>query len=138
MESLKVRDYMHTHPVTFSPDASLSVALDTLLASKQTGGPVVDALGKVIGFISEQDMMHTLLNVGYHCQDTHSVRDCMRTDVLAASVNESIIDLAGRMVSGKPKLYPVVEGEKLVGLITRRDVLKAISAHLGACFKHPV
>ncbi len=138
MESLKVKDYMNTRPVTFSPEASLSIALDKLLSSKQSGGPVVDQNRKVVGFLSEQDMIHKLLKVGYFCQDTHLVSDCMHTDVLSVGSNTSVIDLADKMVTAKPKLYPVVDDGVLVGIITRRDVLQAISNHLGDCFKHPV
>ncbi len=43
------------------------------------------------------------------------------------------------MKIGKPKMYPVVDDkEKLVGVITRRDVLRAIGKTLNECFKHPV
>nr|WP_086940356.1 CBS domain-containing protein [Thaumasiovibrio occultus] len=138
MESLRVKDYMNVRPVTFSADASLSVALDKLLTSKQTGGPVVDESKKVIGFLSEQDMIHTLLKVGYYCQDTHLVGDSMRKDVLTVAPNDSILELAQQMVKEKPKLYPVVDEGILIGIITRREVLNAISTHLGACFKNPL
>ncbi|WP_087022964.1 CBS domain-containing protein [Thaumasiovibrio subtropicus] len=138
MESLKVRDYMNARPVTFSPEASLSEALDKLLASRQTGGPVVNESGRVVGFLSEQDMIHKLLKVGYFCQETNLVSDCMQSDVLSVQSHDSIIELADKMVTAKPKLYPVVDDGVLIGTITRRDVLRAISTHLGDCFKHPV
>lgn len=138
MESLKVRDYMNVRPVTFEPAMSLSQALDKLLSSKQIGGPVVDEMRKVVGFISEQDMIHKLLKVGYHCQDTHNVGECMRADVLTVSPDDSIIELADTMAGQKPKIYPVIENDRLVGVITRRDVLTAISNQIGECFKHPV
>ncbi|MGF1757293.1 CBS domain-containing protein [Photobacterium sagamiensis] len=140
MESLKVKDYMKLKPVTFDPKMSLSVALDKLLTAKQIGGPVVDEHKKVVGFLSEQDMIHRLLKVGYYCQDTDNVQDCMRSDVLTVSPEDSIIELAEIMSAQKPKIYPVVDPDngKLVGVITRRDVLTAISNQIGECFKHPV
>ncbi|GHA60468.1 CBS domain-containing protein [Photobacterium aphoticum] len=138
MESLKVKDYMNVRPVTFTSTMSLSQALDKLLSSKQIGGPVIDDLHHVVGFISEQDMIHKLLKVGYHCQDTHNVGECMRDDVLTVSPDDSIIELADTMAGQKPKIYPVVENHRLVGVITRRDVLTAISDQIGDCFKHPV
>ena len=138
MESLKVKDYMNARPVTFTENMSLSAALDKLLTAKQIGGPVVNELKQVVGFISEQDMIHKLLKVGYHCQDSHSVSDCMRTDVLTVSGNDTIIVLAETMTGQKPKIYPVVDDGRLVGVITRRDVLTAISNQIGACFKHPL
>ena len=42
------------------------------------------------------------------------------------------------MTADKPKIYPVVDGGKLVGIITRRNVLQAISESIGQCFQHPV
>ncbi|KXI22315.1 CBS domain-containing protein [Photobacterium sanguinicancri] len=138
MESLKVKDYMNMRPVTFDPSQSLSAALDKLLTAKQIGGPVVDANRQVVGFLSEQDMIQKLIKVGYHCQDTHTVGECMRADVLTVSPDSSIIELAETMSGQKPKIYPVVESGQLVGVITRRDVLTAISNQIGACFKHPV
>ncbi|MGF1876200.1 CBS domain-containing protein [Photobacterium frigidiphilum] len=138
MESLKVKDYMNSRPVTFDKHMSLSVALDKLLTAKQIGGPVIDEQKRVVGFLSEQDMIHKLLKVGYHCQDTHNVDDCMRPDVLTVSPEDSIIELAEVMSGQKPKIYPVVNNGLLVGVITRRDVLTAISTQIGECFKHPV
>ncbi|OZS44287.1 CBS domain-containing protein [Photobacterium sanguinicancri] len=138
MESLKVKDYMNMRPVTFDPSQSLSAALDKLLTAKQIGGPVVDANRQVVGFLSEQDMIQKLIKVGYHCQDTHTVGECMREDVLTVSPDSSIIELADIMSGQKPKIYPVVESGQLVGVITRRDVLTAISNQIGACFQHPV
>lgn len=138
MESLKVKDYMNSRPVTFDKHMSLSVALDKLLTAKQIGGPVIDEQKRVVGFLSEQDMIHKLLKVGYHCQDTDNVNDCMRPDVLTVSPEDSIIELAEVMSGQKPKIYPVVNNGLLVGVITRRDVLTAISTQIGECFKHPV
>lgn len=138
MESLKVKDYMNTRPVTFDPKMSLSQALGKLLLSKQIGGPVVDEQRKVVGFLSEQDMIHKLLKVGYHCQDTHNVQDCMHAEVLTVTPEDSIIELADVMTGQKPKIYPVVDNGRLVGIITRRDVLTAISNQIVDCFKHPV
>ncbi|AJR09253.1 CBS domain-containing protein [Photobacterium gaetbulicola] len=138
MESLKVKDYMNVRPVTFEPKMSLSKALDKLLSSKQIGGPVVNETHHVVGFLSEQDMIHKLLKVGYYCQDTHTVEECMRPDVLTVSPEDSIIELADIMAGQKPKIYPVVDNGRLVGVITRRDVLTAISNQIVDCFKHPV
>ncbi|OBU15211.1 hypothetical protein AYY19_05570 [Photobacterium aquimaris] len=138
MESLKVKDYMNVRPVTFTETMPLSGALDKLLTAKQIGGPVINEHKQVVGFISEQDMIHKLLKAGYHCQDSHTVRECMRTDVLTVSGEDTIIALAETMTGQKPKIYPVVDDGSLVGVITRRDVLTAISNQIGACFKHPL
>ncbi|MDW1924311.1 CBS domain-containing protein [Vibrio sp. 947] len=139
MHSLKVKDYMTLQAVTFTKDMSLSVALNKVMQSVTLGGPVIDENEKVVGFLSEQDLLDKLVKASYHCQDTHTVQECMHDDVLSVSPEMSVIELADMMKVGKPKMYPVVDGNgKLVGVITRRDVLRAIGMTLNECFKHPV
>mgnify|MGYP001432794992 FL=1 len=138
MEALKVKDFMDQRAVRFTPDMSLSAALDKVMTSGHLGGPVVNESGEVIGFLSEQDLLEKLVSVSYYCQDTHIVSDCMYKEVLSVSPEMGIIELAALMKVGKPKVYPVVEDNKLLGIITRRDVLKAIGQSLNDCFKRPV
>jgi CBS domain-containing protein len=138
MESMKVKDYMNPRAVTFKADMSLSVALERVIKSAHLGGPVINDEEEVIGFLSEQDLLEKLVKVSYFCQDTHIVGDCMYPDVLSVSPELPIIELAEMMKVGKPKAYPVVSNGKLLGIITRRDVLQAIGASIDACFKHPV
>ena len=138
MESLKVRDYMKLQAVTFTPEMSLSAALDKVMGSDYLGGPVVNENKEVIGFLSGQDLLDKLIKASYFSQDTHIVSDCMYPNVLTISPEMSIIELAEMMQVGKPKVYPVLENGKLVGIITRKDVLRAIAKNLNECFKHPV
>ena len=138
MESLKVRDYMKLQAVTFTPEMSLSAALDKVMGSDYLGGPVIDENKKVIGFLSGQDLLDKLIKVSYYCQDTHIVSDCMHPEVLSVTSETSIIELAEMMKVGRPKVYPVIDSGKLVGIITRRDVLRAIGKNIEDCFKHPV
>ncbi|MGY0616348.1 CBS domain-containing protein [Vibrio sp. FJH11] len=139
MASLKVKDYMTLQAVTFTKDMSLTAALNKVMKSLTLGGPVIDENKKVIGFLSEQDLLDKLVKASYHCQDTHTVQECMHPDVLSVSPEMSIIDLADMMKVGKPKVYPVIDDKgKLVGIITRRDVLRALGVTLNECFMHPV
>ncbi|MDC0612541.1 CBS domain-containing protein [Vibrio sp.] len=138
MESLKVKDYMTHHPITFTKEMSLTAALDKLIESDSLGGPVVDDIGNVIGFISEQDLLDKLVKVSYYCQDSYVVGDCMSNNVLSVNIDMPIIELADLMKVGKPKVYPVVADSRLVGLINRRAVLKAINENLKSCFSHQV
>ncbi|GLO61297.1 CBS domain-containing protein [Vibrio sp. MACH09] len=138
MDALKVKDFMDKRAVTFTPEMSLTAALDKVIRSEHMGGPVVNTDGDVIGFLSEQDLLEKLVKVSYHCQDTHIVSDCMYQEVLSVTPEMGIIELASLMKIGKPKVYPVVDNNKLLGIITRRDVLKAIGHSLDDCFKRPV
>ncbi len=139
MHSLKVKDYMTLQAVTFTKDMSLTAALNKVMQSLTLGGPVLDENKKVVGFLSEQDLLDNLVKASYHCQDSHTVQECMHDDVLSVSPEMSIIELADMMKVGKPKVYPVVDDRgKLVGIITRRDVLRAIGVTLNESFMHPV
>lgn len=115
MNSLKVSDYMTTQAITFSPEMSLTAALEKVVRSDNMGGPVIDAQRRVVGFLSEQDLLDKLVHASYHCQDTHIVSDCMHNEVLSVSPDTSIIEMAAMMKVGKPKMYPVIEDGKLVG-----------------------
>jgi predicted transcriptional regulator len=57
MESLNVSDHMNQRPVTFTTEMTVAEAVERLLQSRQTGGPVIDEQNKVIGFLSEQDCL---------------------------------------------------------------------------------
>ncbi|MBD1567263.1 CBS domain-containing protein [Vibrio sp. SA48] len=138
MQSLKVKDYMTLQAVTFKPEMSLTAALDKVIRSDHLGGPVINDQEQVIGFLSEQDLLDKLVKISYFCQDTHLVSDCMHPDVLSVGPDTSIIELADMMKVGKPKVYPVLDQGKLVGIITRRDVLRALGKNLDSCFKRQV
>jgi CBS domain-containing protein len=139
MQSLKVVSYMNSHPVIFDGELSIAEAVEHLLEKQQTGGPVVDSAGKVIGFISERDCLEKMLTSSYYREQVARVKDVMRTDVLSVSAQDSIIEIAQMMVGQKPKVYPVVdESSKLIGTITRRDVLYAMDVQLHEGYKDVV
>jgi predicted transcriptional regulator len=60
----------------------------------------------------------------------------MRTDVLTVGCDDSVLDLAEQMTKNKPKLYPVVdENGRLLGIITRNNILNAIDIHLRSFYE---
>ncbi|MFM1647552.1 CBS domain-containing protein [Aeromonas salmonicida] len=136
MESLKAKDYMQHRPITFSADMMVQSAVEKFLNSSQLGGPVVDALGHLIGWVSEQDCIAVMLKEAYHCEQVAQVKNVMRNEVLAVGPDTSILELAEMMMGQKPKIYPVVEEGRLLGVISRHDVMQAIHAQLGTCFVH--
>ncbi|WP_448565285.1 CBS domain-containing protein [Thalassotalea ganghwensis] len=131
MESLQVKEYMNHYPVTFNPDMGLAEASLRFLKTKQIGGPVVDQGHQLVGFLSESDILSKLLESTYYNQQTFTVDDLMRKDVLSVKPYDSIIELGQKMLQNKPKVYPVVDDEgSLLGTISRSDVLLAIDKHL--------
>lgn len=131
MDLLKVADYMNRHPVIFHAEMPVEMAVDRLMKAQQTGGPVIDADRKIIGFISEQDCLARMLMSTYHDQPAARVADVMKSDVLTVKEYDGVIDLAQTMLQAKPKVYPVVDDNGyLIGIITRSHVLAAIDKEL--------
>jgi predicted transcriptional regulator len=127
MESLKIEEYMNHYPVTFTADMGVEEASLRFLKTKQIGGPVIDDNGKLIGFLSESDVLAKMLETMYHNAHIINVSDLMRKDVLSMKPYDSIIELGRLMIQNKPKVYPVVdESNHLLGTICRNDVLRSI------------
>lgn len=121
-----VRDIMSRDCYRVAPDASITTLAKGLALHRLPGAPVVDAADRLIGFISEQDVLGRVLDSIYHDHEAPLVKELMRHEVLSVSPNKSITDLAQEMIGAKPKVYPVVEQQRLVGIVTRRDILVAL------------
>ncbi|WP_339719979.1 CBS domain-containing protein [uncultured Paraglaciecola sp.] len=138
MESLKVNDHMNHRPVTFTSSMPVAEAVERLLQTKQTGGPVIDDQNKVIGFLSEQDCLVQMIESSYYREQIAHVKDIMKTEVLAIKPYTSVIELAQQMTTAKPKVYPVVDDDGyLVGTINRSALLHALDLHLHDGYKLP-
>tara|TARA_R110001583_G_scaffold2233_5_gene16397 strand:+ start:3684 stop:4118 length:435 start_codon:yes stop_codon:yes gene_type:complete len=136
MESLKIQDYMNHYPVTFTADMAVEEASLRFLKTKQIGGPVIDGNGKLIGFLSESDVLAKMLETIYHNEHIANVVDLMSKDVLTMKPYDSVIELGQLMLKNKPKVYPVIDDDNnLLGTICRNDVLHAIDKHLRANLK---
>lgn len=127
MSALRVSDVMSNHIAPLRCGTLLTEVVRTLLENHITGLPVVDEKRRVVGFVSEQDCIHALLVSNYHCEGDPVVDDVMFHEPLPVDPDMAIVDLAQKLGSGKPKVYPVVENEKLVGIVTRTAVLAELA-----------
>jgi len=135
MESVKISEYMNHYPVTFTPEMVVEEASLRFLKTKQIGGPVIDENHRLIGFLSESDVMETMLKSIYFNEHTSDVADLMRKDVLSVKPYDSVIELGQNMLKNKPKVYPVVDDDgNLLGTICRNDVLHALDKHLRSSY----
>ncbi|WP_192034760.1 CBS domain-containing protein [Halomonas sp. YLGW01] len=121
-----VRDIMSRDCYRVTGNTSVTNLVKGLALHRLPGVPVVDDRDHLIGFISEQDVLGKLLESAYLNDEPPLVRELMRHEVLSVTPAKSITDLAQEMLGTKPKVYPVVEQERLVGIVTRRDILSAI------------
>lgn len=127
MSALRVSDVMSNHIAPIRCGTSLTDVVKMLLENHISGLPVVDADRHLLGFVSEQDCIHSLLVSNYHCEGDPIVDDVMFHEPLWISPGTAIVDLAQKLGSGKPKVYPVVEHGKLIGIVTRTAVLAELA-----------
>tara|TARA_B100000212_G_scaffold213056_1_gene161023 strand:+ start:71 stop:469 length:399 start_codon:yes stop_codon:yes gene_type:complete len=125
MRSLKVKDYMATKLVTFAPDLNVVEAMNQILNSGITAAPVVDESGSLVGILSEVDLMPVVIQDSYYDEPLGIVSDYMKTPVDTVDPNLDIYTLAERFIHEHRRRYPVVDAGKLVGQVSRRDVLRA-------------
>ena len=125
-KSARVRDYMTGKLVTFAPDDRVLDAIHSLVEHGIAGAPVVDDHGHLVGMLSEFDCMRVVLQAGYHEHPGGRVSDYMTPDVETVSADMNIVDLASQFLDSGFRRYPVMDGNRLVGQISRRDVLRAL------------
>ena len=125
MKSVKVGDYMSRKLVTFGPRTNVVEALGVILDKQITGAPVVDEHGHLVGVLSEVDVMRIVIQDSYYDEGNGIVADYMTTTVDTVDPDTDIYSLAERFMKEHRRRYPVVKDGKLVGQISRRDVLQA-------------
>jgi CBS domain-containing protein len=125
-KSVLVKDYMAKSLVTFKPDTDVLDAVHELVKNRIAGAPVVDDAGNLVGMLSELDCMKVALHAGYHGDWGGPVSDFMSDGVQTVDAEMSIVDLAQEFVDSKYRRFPVVENNRLIGQVSRRDVLRAL------------
>lgn len=126
LRSVLVKDWMAANLVTLKPDMDVMDALARLVEARIAGAPVVDHHGNLVGMLSEFDCMKVALDSSYHGQWGGRVSEFMTRDVITVPADMSIIDLARRFQESRLRRFPVMDDTRLVGQISRRDVLRAL------------
>lgn len=142
---------MQAEVVTIGPDATVRELADLLATSKVSGVPVVDAGGTVVGVVTEGDIV--LQDAGLHFphyiqfldstiylesvskfeerfRRTFGIKvaDIMSSEVVSIAPDASVYDVASLMADSGVNRVPVLEEGRLVGIITRGDVVRAIAS----------
>ncbi len=120
---LSARDIMTEDVVTIQPESSIQEAIELLLLQRISGMPVTDSDGQLIGIVTE----FALLAIAYDqkvCQDT--VAQHMTTDLFTVDADDPVNKVADLCIMHRVRRVPVLHDGRLVGLIARRDVLKAM------------
>lgn len=126
LKSCLVKDYMTRTLVTFRPDTDVLDAIHKLVEHRIAGAPVVDDAGNLVGMLSEFDCMKIALQAAYHGDYGGPVSTYMSKDVKTVNAEMSIVDLAQEFADKGFRRFPVTDRNRLVGQISRRDVLRAL------------
>lgn len=145
---MRASDIMTRDVKTVAAEATIDEAVNILLSIRASGLPVLDAAGRLVGIVSESDFLHRveigtakrrprwiefLLGPGevaeaYVMSHSRKVGDVMTRDVVTVAANASLSEIVAVMDKRKVKRVPVVTGDELVGIVTRSDLLRALTA----------
>lgn len=150
---MKARDVMTTGVVTVTPAMTVKDVANILLNHHISGVPVVDDGGAILGMVSEGDLMRRAeigtergrsswwlwilgepANLAKDYTKSHAthVRDVMTTDVVSVAPDAELAEVAEILESRHIKRVPVVDKKKLVGIVSRANILRALASTRGA------
>lgn len=132
LRSVVVKDHMTKNVVILAPDMEIAHAAQYLIAHDISGAPVLDEHGRLVGILTERDCMRVAMQSDYHGTPGGLVSDFMSADPQSVEPEESILTLADLFINGRFHRYPVVDNGRLVGVISRRDVMRAMGQHYPA------
>ena len=125
MAEVAARDFMVTKLVTLRPEMDVIEAVQLLLKNHISGAPVVDADGTYLGVFSEKCSMNVILDAAYDQLPSSQVRLFMNTEAQTINPDTHLLSIAQVFLLTPYRRLPVLEDGRLVGQVSRRDVLKA-------------
>ncbi|HSM36612.1 MAG TPA: CBS domain-containing protein [Longimicrobiales bacterium] len=128
---LKAGDVMSREYASVSADAHLRVAAERMLDGRSRAIPVVGDKGEVLGMVSSRDVLGALLpDLGRdeEGEATRGVREIMSRSVLCVPEDLPVTDVANMMINKHVEQVPVVREGRLVGVLTRTDIIRTLFA----------
>ena len=145
---MKARDVMVSPVITVKPDASLKELAKILLERRISAVPVVDDQGNLVGIVSEGDLLHRTeadtrrqrpwwllimtsdeaLATDYIKEHSRKVADVMTKDVITASPDTPLHDIARALERYAIKRMPIVQDGQLVGIVSRANLIQAVAS----------
>jgi CBS domain-containing protein len=124
----KASDFMSTDLVLLAPDADLNHAMGLLVEHDVSGAPVLDGDGALVGLLTEKDCFRAIFRANYYRELVGTVGDYMSAPVEAIQADTDVLEVVELFYRSSYRRFPVVAADRLVGLISRRDVLRAVQA----------
>ena len=129
MDSLTATDIMARSEATLDPESDIYDALKRLLKSRQTGAPVVDRDGTLLGMLTERDCLKVLVGGALDGLPTGKVSDYMTAPAESITPTTSLFDIAHIFLTRSYRKLPVVDPDgRVIGQVSRRDMLIAIGS----------
>jgi CBS domain-containing protein len=124
--SLHVRDVMSKTFFSILPDADIALAVSEMIRHDVSGLLVVDSANALVGILTERDCIAAASAAAYYQEWGGPVSRFMSAPVETVAPDDRLIDVAAMMGTSRYRRFPVVDGARIEGLLTRRDVLGAI------------
>lgn len=134
---MRAKDVMSKPVVTVTPDTTLKRAAELFLENDIGAVPVVDAAGAIIGIVSEADLIsleaepktefHFLRRRAAVDSIPKTAGEAMTRNVVAMDQDADVSHLARVMIERKLRHVPIVRGKHAVGIVSRRDLIKALA-----------
>ena len=116
---------------TFGPDDSIRSVVKILLDRQFSGAPVISESGELIGMISKKDCLSVVYAGSYQKDWGGTAADYMNSEIEFIDADTDSIAAADRFVQSRFRRFPVMSDSKLVGLISRHDILKGLNDQWG-------
>jgi CBS domain-containing protein len=97
-----------------------------MLSAGVSGAPVVDARGNLLGMLTQRDCLDVAMHAIYHQSPAGRVADYMKQPVETLDADASLVEVVEAFRGSRYRRFPVLEGHRLVGQISRRDVMRAM------------
>ena len=119
-----VKNIMTTDVVYVNPDTFVYEAMELLLQHHISGLPVVNADMKIVGILTEKDLLKLLMNpkVG----GSAAVSAFMNSHVVCFSEEDTVIKVCEFFIKNNIRRAPIARDGKLVGIVSRRDIIRLI------------
>lgn len=130
MTQVTARDCMVKKLVTLRPEMDVMDAVGMLLRNRISGAPVVDSSGQYLGVFSEKCSMHVIMDAAYEQLPSSEVRLFMDAEAQTIDPDTHLLTIAQVFLLTPYRRLPVLEDGRLVGQVSRRDVLKAAHSML--------
>jgi CBS domain-containing protein len=124
---MRTRDIMTSPVVTVTPDTSLKDVARILVERGINAVPVVDAADRLCGIVSEADLLTLEVAASSRGSPPHTAKQVMSQSVYTLAEDTDAAAAARMMLRHRLKSVPVVAGERVVGIVARRDLLRLVA-----------